>query len=185
MDTPLIGIYFFYGLAFFSMGLLVAMEGGRSTDLRLRMALRPLAGFGLTHSIHEWLEMFKVMGHFTEAMNAIYPFFALIILAFSFLSLAAFGSYLVLGSESTWRVSLIIPLGLEAIWVYGLFIFRSRYSIEDMHIIADVWTRYSIAIPASLLAAAGLVVQQRAFRHSGLVRFGRDSRNNQCRHSTR
>ncbi|MCB0103198.1 MAG: sensor histidine kinase [Anaerolineales bacterium] len=175
MDTPLIGIYFFYGLAFFSMGLLVAMEGGRSTDLRLRMALRPLAGFGLTHSIHEWLEMFKVMGHFTEAMNAIYPFFALIILAFSFLSLAAFGSYLVLGSESTWRVSLIIPLGLEAIWVYGLFIFRSRYSIEDMHIIADVWTRYSIAIPASLLAAAGLVVQQRAFRHSGLVRFGRDS----------
>ena len=168
-------IYFFYGLAFFSMGLLVAMEGGRSTDPRLRMALRPLAGFGLVHAAHEWLEMFKAMGHLNEFFDGLYPLFALSILAFSFLSLAAFGAYLVLGSESTWRVSLIIPLGLEAVWVYGLLIFKSRYSIDDIYTIADVWTRYSIAIPASLLAAAGLIVQQRAFRRAGLVSFGRDS----------
>ncbi len=175
MNTPLIVIYFFYGLAFFSMGLLVAMEGGRSTDPRLRMALRPLAGFGLVHSAHEWLEMFRLMGHFNAFMEGIYPLLALSILAFSFLSLAAFGAYLVLGSESTWRVSLIIPLGLEAVWVYGLLIYKSRYAIGDLYAVADVWTRYSIAIPAGLLAAAGLVVQQRAFRRAGLVRFGRDS----------
>ena len=168
-------IYFFYGLAFFSMGLLVAMEGGRSTDARLRMALRPLAGFGLVHAAHEWLEMFKAMGHLNDFILNIYPLLALSILAFSFLSLAAFGSYLVLGSESTWRVSLIIPLGLEAIWVYGLLIFKSKYSLTDIYAVADVWTRYSIAIPAGLLAAAGLVVQQRAFRRAGLVSFGRDS----------
>ncbi|MBL0345843.1 hypothetical protein [Candidatus Villigracilis affinis] len=104
-QDPLIVIYFVYGLAFFSMGLLVAMEGGRSTDARLRMALRPLAGFGLVHAAHEWMEMFNVMGHFNEIVSAIYPLVALSILAFSFLSLAAFGAYLVLGSESTWRVS--------------------------------------------------------------------------------
>lgn len=176
MDTtPFVVIYFFYGLAFFSMGLLVAMEGGRSTDARLRMALRPLAGFGLVHAAHEWLEMFHVMGHFNEFLTGIYPLIALSVLAFSFLSLAAFGSYLVLGSESTWRVSLIIPLALEAVWVYGLLTFKSRYSLEDIYTVADVWTRYSIAIPAGLLAAAGLVVQQRAFRRAGLVSFGRDS----------
>ena len=174
-QDPLIVIYFVYGLAFFSMGLLVAMEGGRSTDARLRMALRPLAGFGLVHAAHEWMEMFNVMGHFNEIVSAIYPLVALSILAFSFLSLAAFGAYLVLGSESTWRVSLIIPLALEAIWVYGLLTFKGIYPIEDMYVIADVWTRYSIAIPAGLLAAAGLVVQQRAFRRAGLVSFGRDS----------
>ena len=119
--------------------------------------------------------MFNVMGHFNEIVSAIYPLVALSILAFSFLSLAAFGAYLVLGSESTWRVSLIIPLALEAIWVYGLLTFKGIYPIEDMYVIADVWTRYSIAIPAGLLAAAGLVVQQRAFRRAGLVSFGRDS----------
>lgn len=173
--TPFVAIYFFYGLAFFSMGLLVAMEGGRSTDARLRMALRPLAGFGLVHAAHEWLEMFRGMGHLNDFFSGLYPLLALSILAFSFLSLAAFGAYLVLGSESTWRVSLIIPLGLEAIWVYGLLILKSRYPIDEIYIIADVWTRYSIAIPAGLLAAAGLIVQQRAFRRAGLVSFGRDS----------
>lgn len=174
-QTSLNVIYFFYGLAFFSMGLLVAMEGGRSTDARLRMALRPLAGFGLVHAAHEWLEMYKIMGHFSGLFSTIYPMIALSLLAFSFLSLAAFGSYLVLGSESTWRVSLIIPLVLEAVWVYGLLTFKSMYVLKDIYLIANVWTRYSIAIPAGLLAAAGLVVQQRAFRRAGLVSFGRDS----------
>ena len=173
--SPFIVIYFFYGLAFFSMGLLVAMEGGRSTDARLRMALRPLAGFGVVHAAHEWLSMFIAMGHIDQNLSAIVSFVSLTLLAFSFLSLAAFGAYLVLGSDSTWRVSLIIPLALEAIWVFGLLFFKGKYSQPDLVIIADVWTRYSIAIPASLLAAAGLIIQQRAFRRAGLVRFGRDS----------
>ena len=172
---PLVIIYFFYGLAFFSMGMLVAMEGGRSTDARLRMALRPLAGFGLVHAAHEWLEMLKLMGHFDAIFSALISVIGFVLLAFSFLSLAAFGSYLVLGSESTWRVSLIIPLALEAIWVFGLASFRSRYVQADLIAISDVWTRYAIAIPAGLLAAAGLIVQQRAFRRAGLVTFGRDS----------
>ncbi len=173
--SPFIVIYFFYGLAFFSMGLLVAMEGGRSSDARLRMALRPLAAFGLVHAAHEWLEMFKIMGHLDPFFSALASSLALVLLAFSFLSLAAFGSYLVLGSESTWRVSLIIPLALEAVWVFGLVSFKGQYLQNDLPAIADVWTRYSIAIPAGLLAAAGLVMQQRAFRRAGLVRFGRDS----------
>ena len=172
---PLAIIYFFYGLAFFSMGLLVAMEGGRSTDARLRMALRPLAGFGLVHAAHEWLEMLKLVGHFDPSISVLISGIGFVLLAFSFLSLAAFGSYLVLGSESTWRVSLIIPLALDAIWVFGLLSFKSKYLIDDLVVISDVWTRYAIAIPAGLLAAAGLIVQQRAFRRAGLVTFGQDS----------
>ena len=172
---PLSIIYFFYGLAFFSMGILVAMEGGRSTDARLRMALRPLAGFGLVHAMHEWLEMLKLMGHFDALVSAVISVVVFVILAFSFLSLAAFGSYLVLGSESTWRVSLMIPLLLEAVWVFGLASFKGRYLQADLAAISDVWTRYAIAIPAGLLAAAGLVVQQRVFRRAGHVTFGRDS----------
>jgi signal transduction histidine kinase len=35
--------------------------------------------------------------------------------------------------------------------------------------------RYSLAIPAALLAAAGLIGQQRIFRQSGMLSFGRDS----------
>jgi signal transduction histidine kinase len=174
--SSLIVIYFFYGLAFFSMGLMVAIEGGRSTDARLRMALRPLAGFGLVHAVHEWLEMFELIAGYTFVTEPVLlSTIELMLLAFSFLSLAAFGAYVLLGEESTWRVSLVIPLGLEAIWVFGLVTLRGEYLQEEMLVIANVWTRYSLAIPAGLLAAVGLVAQQRAFRRAGLVRFGQDS----------
>src|SRR5829696_4434245 len=92
MGVPfIILVYFAYGLAFFSMGLLVALEGGRSSDIRLRKALRPLAGFGIIHAIHEWFGMFQQMGHFQN--DAVYAAVGLAILAFSFISLAAFGVF--------------------------------------------------------------------------------------------
>ena len=63
MDTNLLTlIYFLYGLAFFSMGLAVLIEGDRSSDERLRLSLRPLVAFGLLHGLHEWLDMFENIG---------------------------------------------------------------------------------------------------------------------------
>ncbi len=174
-SNSIVIIYFFYGLAFFSMGLLVMMEGGRSTDARLRMALRPLAGFGLVHATHEWMEMLELAGGVTTQSNLGLYVLKFSLMAFSFLSLAAFGAYLLLGVESTWRISLTIPLLLEAIWVFGLVSFKARFLPQDMPTIADVWTRYSLAIPAGLLAGAGLIAQQRAFRQAGMIRFGQDS----------
>jgi len=166
-------VYFFYGLAFFSMGLLVALEGGRSSDIRLRKALRPLAGFGIVHAVHEWIEMFNLMGHIgTEAFVSA---LGLAILAFSFISLAAFGSFLLADTEVSRRLILLIPIALEAIWVFGLYNFRGQYTNGTLWLIADAWTRYTLAIPASLLTSIGLVAQQRAFRRSGLIRFGRDA----------
>lgn len=169
-------VYFFYGLAFFSMGLLVALEGGRSSDERLRKALRPLAAFGIVHAVHEWLETFElILDQFGIATHYAVVGVRLALLVFSFLSLAAFGSFLLSRSETAQRVSLIVPLALETIWVFGLANFSGKYSSMDMLAVAQVWTRYSLAIPASALAAVGLVAQQRAFRHAGLVRFGQDS----------
>jgi len=93
----------------------VMMEGGRSTDARLRMALRPLAAF--------WPRACRprVVGDVRNGQRGdekqhVDPIMAVIglsLMAFSFLSLAAFGAYLLLGEESTWRISLTIPLMLE------------------------------------------------------------------------
>lgn len=171
--TFIVLVYFFYGLAFFSMGILVALEGGRSSDIRLRKALRPLAGFGIVHAAHEWLVMFGLMGHFDK--DPLFSGAALAILAFSFISLAAFGSFLLAHTEVSRRLILLIPIGLEAVWVFGIYSFRGQYSGDLLWLVADAWTRYTLAIPASLLTAIGLVAQQRAFRRSGLVRFGRDA----------
>ena len=173
---PISLIYFFYGLAFFSMGLLVMVEGGRSLDTRLRRALRPLAAFGLIHAANEWLEMYQGVAVLLGQPIPAWLFGVhLAMLAFSFVSLAAFGSYLLAVSPTASRLILVVPLGLETVWVFGLFILKGHYPAPLIWNVADVWTRYSLAIPAALLAAIGLVIQQRVFRQAGLVSFGRDA----------
>jgi signal transduction histidine kinase len=172
----IVPVYFIYGLAFFSMGLLVAVEGGRASDVRLRRALPPLAGFGLVHAAHEWLEMYMLMGHPLSVTEvSIMWGIELATLAFSFISLAAFGSFLLADNEITRRLFLLIPIGLQAVWVFGLYHFRGMYTGQVLWDVADTWTRYTLAMPSSVLTAIGLVVQQRAFRRSGLIRFGQDA----------
>ena len=158
------------------MGLLVMIEGGRASDLRLRRALRPLAAFGLVHAIHEWLDMYNGIANLLG--QTVPPYIRglqMAMLTFSFLSLAAFGSYLITTKPSAWRLMLLIPLGLETIWAFGIFFLRSNYPASVLWNVGDVWTRYSLAITAAALASIGLVSQQRVFRRSGLVSFGRDS----------
>lgn len=168
-------VFFFYGLAFYSMGLAILLERGRGTDARLRHALRPLAAFGFLHGFNEWLEMLAVLGVLPGHSEAWIAWEAarLAILAFSFLSLAAFGASLLAPDDRLRRLSLLVPLVLAAIWGFGLLILRGRYG-EGLVAVIDVWTRYSLAIPASLLASAGLVAQQRRFREAGMAQFGRD-----------
>jgi len=170
-------IFFFYGLAFFSMGLAIMLEIGRGADARLRHALRPLAAFGLVHGAHEWLEMFQTLdllpGQLT--LPLVWHSLRITLLALSFLALGAFGASLVSPNDRFRRVSLVIPLALSGLWGVGLLLLRGRFLGEQIWSVADVWTRYVLAIPSALLASAGLIIQQRAFRQAGMAQFGRDS----------
>lgn len=171
-------IYFLYGLAFFSMGLAIMLELGHATDERLRHAFRPLAAFGFLHGIHEWVEMWELQGILPGEFS--YPMLwagiDLVILTFSFLSLAAFGVFLISRSERGQRFSLLVPLVLIAVWGIGMLVISGRFPLgQDLQLVAHAWTRYTLAVPAALLASAGLIVQQREFRRAGMARFGRDS----------
>ena len=175
--TTFVLVYSVYGLAFYSMGLALLLEGGRGSDLRLRRALRPLAAFALLHALHEWIEAYQRLGllPLQDTAPLLWSAGLLAILAFSFLSLAAFGAQLWAADENRRRLSFLVPIALAAIWGLGLLMLRNSLSLNGgLFNAAEAWTRYVIAVPASLLAAAGLVAQQRAFRRAGMVRFGRD-----------
>ena len=176
-ETTIALIFFFYGLAFFSMGLAIILEIGHATDERLRFALRPLAAFGLIHGLHEWLEMFDLLDllHIGSLGHEFWESIRLVLLVWSFLSLATFGAFLLARDEYRRRLSLLLPLMLAALWAFGLFILRGQYPSSIMFDIADVWTRYTLAIPAAVIASLGLIFQQREFRRVGMARFGRDS----------
>lgn len=159
------------------MGLVVMLEGGRASDARLRHALRPLAAFGITHGVHEWLEMFDQFGvlEFHLADPLAWKAAQLAILTFSFLSLSAFGGSLLSPTERARRLSLLVPLAQAALWAIGVLVVREYYAADAQWTVTEVWTRYVLAIPASLLASAGLIAQQRIFRQAGLIGFGQDS----------
>jgi signal transduction histidine kinase len=173
----LVIVFFFYGLAFFSMGLAIILEGGRSSDELIRLSLRPLAVFGILHGINEWIDMFKQIGlNLNEVQSLLLFTVNLIFLAFSFLSLSAFGFSLLSPDLRRRRLSLLAPLILAAIWGIGLTMLTGSYPILPGKCqVACAWTRYSLGIPAALAAAVGLIAQQRSFRQAGMIRFGRDS----------
>jgi signal transduction histidine kinase len=177
-DIALAVIYLVYGLAFYSMGLAIVLEIGRGSDAHLRHALRPLAAFGLIHGLHEWIEMLHVMGHLPAdpLLMMVWDALRLGLLAFSFLSLAAFGAALLSQRESWRRLSLLVPLAQSAVWGLGVLVLRQDYPTgATMLAVGETWTRYVLGISSALLASAGLVMQQRAFRQAGMVRFGQDS----------
>ncbi len=179
MDSVEIVLIFFpYGLAFFSMGIILVFEKGRGFDPRLQFALIPLALFGLSHGFHEWVEMFQLLNllPFQSVNNLGWSAFRIAILSFSFLSLAVFGASTMTPNPKSRRLSLLAPVILAAIWGLGLLSFRGKYGLsETMWLVADVWTRYVIAIPGAILATMGLIAQQRTFRKAGMNQFGRDS----------
>lgn len=171
-------VYFIYGLAFFSMGLAVWLEGGRATDPRLHRALRPLIAFGLLHGGHEWLEMFQQLGLFSGTWVAgdTWEALRLGVIVWSLIPLATFGALLFAVNERLHHLARVTPVVLLGLWTLGVFGVRAwAPTPDDLWPMLNVWTRYSLGVPGALLAAAGLIVQQREFRRAGMGQFGRDS----------
>ena len=178
MQYNMVLIFFIYGLAFFSMGLAITLEANRGSDARLRHGLRALAIFGILHGIHEWVEMFERLGMLPgpNMDPAAWNTARIAMLEFSFLFLAAFGATLLPRVKNYRRASIVVPIVLATMWGIGIVVLRSFFTIDTgLWDVADVWTRYAVAVPAGLLACIGLIGQWRVFKKAGMERFGRDA----------
>ncbi len=80
-------IYFVYGLVFFSIGIVIWTRIRQLMDNRLARTFGWLVAFGLIHAIHEWIEMFVIMGHTGSEVL----FIATFVTALSFAALLQFG----------------------------------------------------------------------------------------------
>ncbi len=173
MSTTALGyIYFFYGLAFFAMGLAVVLEVSRTSELRFARSMPWLAAFGIIHGSHEWFEMFEVMGQMPPDLpqGAI----RLILLVVSFACLAAFGISLSRPEQAPrlgamWRTLALVGLSLG-----GLVVLRRLLPLSEWWEVASVWARYSLGIVGAILTSWSLVSQGRIFARLGMAHFGRD-----------
>lgn len=154
-SDQLIKIYFVYGLAFFVTGIVVWLEATRHSDLQLAKTLPFLAVFGLVHGAHEWLEMFEKMAPGPVALP--WRLFRLTVLILSFIPLVEFG--LRLGSLTGgkyWRLARWILLALFFSGTAVIWFVWGPEGREAWVPAIDAWSRYSLAVPGSVVAALGL-----------------------------
>ncbi|MGE5249863.1 MAG: sensor histidine kinase [Bacteroidota bacterium] len=178
LDQWLFLIYFVYGLAFFGMGLAMALESGRSPSLAEARALRPLAAFGVVHGAHEWFESYLMQAEtIPEPLPEWVPWMRLGTLAVSFTCLLLFAYRLKGGglteAARSWRHEHIL-LGC-----YGLALVLSSYMTYRTQplpgiVFWDVMARYLLAVPASVLSTLALIQHSRraeAESRPGLARL--------------
>jgi signal transduction histidine kinase len=174
----IITVFFFYGLAFFTLGSALALTARRASRFRFVRAIPALAAFGIIHGTHEWYEMFQKIagvstGHVPGTLEEVAR---LLLLGASFIALSAFGLLLLRPTEEDHR-AVTIPIAVMALlWLGGTAIASLvlETPFAETLILADVLARYGLAIPAALLGAWALMVQQRTFREYGMPQFGRD-----------
>jgi len=160
----LVLILFFYGLVFFSLGLVVAFFSRRSSRLELARSLKWLAAFGLLHGLNEWSELFLLS--YSDQLGRTLTLFLeniqLILLAVSFTCLLLFGISLVypfMHRKGLYILPVILCTGI----LIGLFSIAplTQTNYPEWRQVSTALVRYGLCLPGALLAAYGLRRQAR------------------------
>jgi signal transduction histidine kinase len=164
IDVNIILVFFIYGLAFFSMGLVMLMEAGRSPLIVGTKALYWLSIFGFTHGIHEWLEVaINQSEKFTTNFSVQFGLLRIGFLAVSFLPLILFGLQVLLPHHKFNRREVTIGLAALVIylfWMLFMTIFTLRAHADWVRH-TDALVRYTLAVPGAFLTGLALNQQGR------------------------
>jgi signal transduction histidine kinase len=167
---PIVPIFFVYGLAFYTMGMAVALEAGVHAGIpEVQRAMWYLAIFGLIHGLHEWFEMFFIiaMTAFDVHASLGLEIVRVIVLVASFWPLCIFGLYLLRPSST--RIFRLGMIAVPVIFLVGtaaiVVVFGPDWDVV-VHAV-DSWGRYSLGMPGGALAGIGLLLQSRGYREEG------------------
>lgn len=182
VDAVNLGIvYFLYGLAFFSMGLALVLDSGRSPLLAEKGALFLLGLFGLVHGIHEWFEMLLMVLRWIAsnptALEGVDPaqFLAasepvrLVFLAGSFAILLAFALQSLRPKLFSALHQVLILVGVIGVLVTALLMdyFLDAHQIGQWHRHIEIMIRYILGGLGGGLAALALVNQSQWVKQAG------------------
>jgi len=161
-------VFFIYGLAFFVLGIAIVFYPRRDSAFTLAGNLVYVAMFGLLHGINEWLDLFIMIG--VPANSYPLELVRMLTLPVSFLCLVQFGvTVLSHGKRRGWLAQATSPV-LLLIWVWIFATMR-----WDFHY-GDIWARYLLCVPGTLLSAIALFVQLPMLERTGQVGIVRNAR---------
>jgi len=159
-------LYFIYGLAFFSMGVVILTAVPKVSRFRIAKALPDLGRFGIFYGISEWLSVYS-----TPAVVFVY----FISMIYSLARLYYFGVKLVrmeYGSSRYFRLMSIIP---PLIWSAGFLIFVFSGGAE-MFVRGELWGRIILGFTGSALAFWGFIKEAKVFERQNLRVFSTAAR---------
>jgi len=179
MQLNIILVFFVYGLAFFTMGIVMLLESSRSPILAATRALLLLAAFGLLHGSHEWLELMLVYsGWFAAPLPIWMNLMRIALLTISFTLLAIFGLRML---QPQRRLSIRDIFWVGALLaVYTVFVILVGLSLRGKHVDwmrhLDGSVRYLLAVPAAILAGITLLLQASQVHSENLPKLANNLR---------
>jgi signal transduction histidine kinase/DNA-binding response OmpR family regulator len=172
-------VFFVYGLAFFLLGTAILLQSRRGSEFALAKFLWLLAGFGLLHSLGEWIDMFLTLGDAYWTPLGMH----LLKLASFYLGAASFVLLLKFGLRLVWHDHPRYAVFQRAAWIAAL-VFLGAVSTyggatgfgTQWLLLSQIFTRYVIAFPAATLTAVGVWQYRRSpeIRHLGSPRVDRN-----------
>lgn len=152
-------LYFFHGLAFEGLGLATYLQLRREGDFPLKRQLPWLSAFGFVGGMAGWVDMFLASGSL-QGFSEILGVLRVVLHLLSGLLLLRFGWGMLahLNPLPAWTIFipgvLIVPIAF--VFTYAATTFTTPSPIE---IPVEIWTRYLLYLPGSLLAGVGFLRQ--------------------------
>lgn len=164
-------LYLIYGLSFLVMGLAILLKRSSSSDMRLSKRLHYLAAFGISHGLAEWLFfIIRLRLHFEPQVDYI-PYLAMLfaLKVGSYVCLLYFGLTLYCETKRCSGSIKFLPPLLFVLWL-SIFLWNVCVNRFDLYnwLLGEVWSRYLLAFPASLMAGYALTLQIPEFSAKGM-----------------
>jgi len=160
-------VYFFSGLCFGGLGLAAYLQMRQGADSPLKKQLPWLAAFGFAAGATGWLDMFLSSAIDPEIAKSLallrmllHPLSGMMLLRFGY------GVFKYLSPMPAWAVFipglLIVPIGYLITFAATTFVTPSPIEIP-----IDIWSRYLLYLPGSVLAGIGFLRQWDVQRKKG------------------
>lgn len=163
-------ILFVYGLAFFMLGFAVSLRYRRHSQFKLAKRLWLLSSFAIVHGLAEWGLLFIPIQRSFLHQRALEVLWGIqvVLWATSFLFLFIFGVILIADRVPAFHRAVYVPVVIFGLWF-------ARFALEPVLItdfipsqtwysFADLWSRYLLALPGSIAAGIGLMMQRQDLR---------------------
>ncbi|OGW80259.1 MAG: hypothetical protein A3G33_06190 [Omnitrophica bacterium RIFCSPLOWO2_12_FULL_44_17] len=159
----MITIYFFYGLSFLVMGIIILSMAKKEDFFYWLKDIWLLGLFGITHGLNEWIELLILSeGPYSSVFLRLLNH---LLLPGSFVFLAAFGCQALSRIDRRMR-------WLHLIWVSGLLGWVLGYIKTREFLIPGILARYFICFPGTIFSAmvfSLVIFRQRSIKLSKIV----------------